>query len=193
VSASQDVTHGAWARRAASVDGSPRFETQHVVWIQVGTCYADVRVPFHEAAATRCFAGRSGWDGGDRYRWHRRIDSEPFTGEDVGELSWDGGALVERGMFPTSDGEAAYVEEWVRLPGSDGPFLALEADDACMVRAGDHAITMLRADDGVTAVYRTRRDGSWADILTVGIAPSHGPDDPPMWPVIHRGTTEVLV
>jgi hypothetical protein len=56
--------HGAWMRRSAAIDDGPAFETQFVIWLQAGSCYADVRVPLHPAADERCFAGRSGWEQG---------------------------------------------------------------------------------------------------------------------------------
>jgi hypothetical protein len=66
---------GVWTRQSVSLDGGEPFETQHVYWLQAGDCYADVRVPFHPAGGTSCFAGRSGWDG-DRFRWTHRLDFE---------------------------------------------------------------------------------------------------------------------
>jgi hypothetical protein len=193
VSVEPDLVHGAWTRQSVAIGGGPPFETQHVVWIQSGTCYADVRIPFHPGADERCFTGRSGWDG-DAYRWTHRFDLEigAPSADDVGELTWNGDTLVERGMFPTADGAVAYEERWVRLPESRGPFLALEGDATCMVRSGSHVITV--ADQRPTggefaAAYRRLRDGAWATVLTIGPAdrlPS--PDDAPEgWQIVHRG------
>jgi hypothetical protein len=192
-----DDLHGAWARRSASVGGSEPFESQHVIWLQARTCYADLRVPFAPGAQARCFTGRSGWQG-DRYHWSRHLDLEPVGGDDVGDLSWEGDAVVERGMFPTADGEVPYEEEWVRLPGSDGPFLALEGEAACLVRVGDHAITVVdeRAEGGdMSAAYCVRDDEGWVLVYAIGAGAGALPDpsDPPDWPVIHRGTVGVMV
>ena len=196
MNAEPDVVHGAWTRQAVAVDGGPLFETQHVVWIQTGTCYADVRVPFHVAAEQRCFTGRSGWDS-DAYRWTHHFDLEigAPTADDVGELTWDGDTLIERGMFPTARTTVAYEERWVRLPEWRGPFLALEGDAACMVRSGAHVITVVDqrpTGGGFAAAYRRLRDGAWATVLTIGRAeclPS--PDDAPEgWRIVHRGTCE---
>jgi hypothetical protein len=81
-----------------AIDGGEAFETQHVYWLQAGPCYADLRVPFHPAATARCFAGRAGWDDGC-FRWAHRLDLEAANPEDVGELAWEDGRLIERGWF----------------------------------------------------------------------------------------------
>lgn len=191
-----DLVHGAWARRCLTVGAGERFETQHVVWIQAGACFADVRVPFHPDAAERAFAGRSGWAGSD-YRWSHGIDLYPISGDDTGQLSWEDGLLVERGIFPSDHGEVAYVEWWERLDGADGPFVALEAPGACLVRAGGHAITVVdRRESGgdFAACYRVHDRGRWTVKASIGDGASlPSPDEAPRdWRVIHSGSTEVV-
>ena len=66
-----DEIHGAWKRQSVVVEDGPRFETQHVVWLQAGPCYADLRVPFHPAGDIRCFAGR---------RWPDRLERHNAPG-----------------------------------------------------------------------------------------------------------------
>ena len=194
MSVAQDVVHGAWVRRSASVSGSAHFETQHVIWLQAATCYADIRVPFHAGVESRCFSGQSGWDA-DGYRWTRHLDMEPVGGDDVGKLTWEDDALIERGLFPTPQGEVPYVEVWVRLPGGDGPFLAMEDRQSCLVRVGDHAITVVdgRPDGGsFSAAYRVLGPSGWSLIHAIGDgARLPDPADLPDWPIMHRGTTEV--
>ncbi len=108
--------HGAWTRRSATIDGGAAFETQFVVWLQAGSCYADLRVPLHPDAGERCFAGRSGWDG-EGFRWTHQLDLEPGSpgDDDIGSLAWEADALIERGLFPTPGGPVAYEEEWIPL------------------------------------------------------------------------------
>lgn len=181
-----DMVHGAWARRSASVDGCPHFETQLVVWLQAGRQYADLRVPFHPAADERCFTGRSFWDA-DRYRWTHVLDLEPGSpaADDVGDLRWEDGALVERGLFPTAAGPIAYEEIWARLPGSEGSSCALVAPGACLVRVGDHAITVVDARETggeFRACYRVREPHGWRVVAAIGNpADLPGPDAPPDW------------
>ena len=196
--------HGAWRRRSVSIDGGPHFETQHVVWIQAGTCYADLRVPFATGAVERCFSGRSGWDGdGEAYRWHHRLDLEGTPGapspaaDDVGDLRAEGGAVIERGRFPTPSGAVSYEEVWERLPGDDGPFVALEAPDACLVRVGRHAATVVdgrRSGLAFSACYRVHADGRWHAVAVIGDgAGLPGPDDAPRkWTVVSRGIAEAV-
>jgi hypothetical protein len=187
----------AWGRRSVSVGGGPHFETQQVIWLQAGPCYADIRVGFHPAADERCFTGRSGWDGA-RYRWSHHLDLESSSpaADDVGDLTWEDGRLVERGLFPTGDGAVTYEEVWVRLPGDGGPSVSLEAGHACLVRVGDHAITVVdeRLGGGeFRACYRVFGAGGWSVAAVIGddAAGLPGPDILPDWPVIHQGATEV--
>jgi hypothetical protein len=202
MSGEPDLVQGPWTRRSASIDGGPHFETQFVVWLQAGTCYADLRVPLHPAADQRCFTGRSFWVG-DTYRWTHALDLEANDGratpaaDDFGDLRWDGDTLVETGMFPTGRGTIAYEEVWVRLPGGDSPWLALESPGRCLVRVGNHAITVVDARDGggsFAAVYRVLTPEGWRAEATIGAVDGlPDPDtaaDEPGWKVVHRGTRE---
>ncbi|MGO9872499.1 MAG: hypothetical protein ACLPVY_01765 [Acidimicrobiia bacterium] len=189
-----ELVHGAWARKSVSVGGGPHFETQRVVWLQSGTRYADIRLPFHPAADQRCFAGSSGWDG-DRYRWTHRldlaeVDSPPA--DDIADLISENGVLVERGIFPSASGAVAYEEVWVRLAGAEGTWQAVDARDGCLVRVGDHAITVVdrRRDGGrFAASYRVRSSTGWKVELALGDAtglPLPGGTEPG-WLVVHAG------
>jgi hypothetical protein len=196
MSGAPDIVHGAWARQSASIGGGPRFETQLVVWLQAGTCYADIRTPLHPDAAERCFTGRSFWDG-DSYRWthHLDLDVGSPAADDFGDLRMEDGALIETGMFPTADGSVPYEEVWVPLARSTGPWLAMEAERGCLVRVGDHAITVLDergTGGGFTACYRILGDDGWVVVATVGSDARADalprPDDLPTdWRVIHTG------
>ena len=169
-----DVVHGAWARRSASIEGGLHFETQTVIWLQAGSYYADLRVPFHPGGDERCFTGRSFWDA-DQYRWTHDLDLEPpaGVGDDVGELAWADDALVERGLFPTADGPVAYEEIWTRLPGDQGPAWARSDQGACLVRVGNHSITVVDARDrggSFTACYRVLEEEAWRTVIAIGDA-----------------------
>jgi hypothetical protein len=150
---------GAWTRESVSIDGSEPFETQRVCWLQAGSSYADLRVPFHPAAATSCFAGHAGWDG-DSFRWTHRLDLDPANHEDVGELAWEHGRLIERGWL----GDVRYEEVWSRRGGDDGSRLAAEGPDSCLVRVGRHALTIVdrRGRGGeFAACYRVLQPSGW--------------------------------
>jgi len=194
-----DLVHGAWTRRSASVGGGPHFETQLVVWVQSGTRYADIRVPFHPGAGERCFAGRSGWDG-DRYRWTHAFELHGFDvppADEVADLTSERGALIERGTFPTDSGAVGYEEVWDRLPGADGTWQALESPYGCLVRVGDHAITVVdRRHEGgrFAACYRVRASTGWKIELAIGEAselPLPG-GAAPGWRVVHTGETATV-
>jgi hypothetical protein len=192
-------THGAWMRTSVIIDDGPAFETQLVVWLQAGTCYADVRVPLHPDADERCFAGRSGWDG-EGYRWTHHLDFEPGSpaADDLGLLVWEGDALIERGLFPTLDGSVRYEETWVRMDGSDGPYLAVESDGGMLVRVGAHAIGIsdLRADGGgFGATYWRRRDDDWEIQAAIGDSlpdPDGFRTDGPGWLVVEQGERDAM-
>jgi hypothetical protein len=187
---------GAWTRQSVSIDGSEHFELQHVYWLQTDSVYADLRVPFHPAGGTACFAGRSGWDG-DRYRWSHPLDlsnpdpasasdPDPTPGpdpgpgrargcasrsgpDDIGHLIMDGDRLVERGRLP--GGTTTYEEIWVRLPGDDGEVEAIESPAACHVQVGDHAITIVdgRPEGGsFNACYQVRTARGWEVGAAIG-------------------------
>jgi hypothetical protein len=191
-----DAVHGAWTRRWMTVDGGPAFETQHVVWLQAGPCYADLRVPFHPEAVPRCFAGRSGWIG-EHYRWTHTLDLEGAdapSADDVGELEWRDGALVETGRFPTATGAVAYVEVWDRLPGAEGSWAAHEAPGCCLVRVGAHALVAAAGPAALAVCYWRQHDGAWRTVRGIGdLAELPTPDDPGDWPLVAHGTTEAVV
>jgi hypothetical protein len=199
MSGEPDLVQGAWTRRSASIDGGPHFETQLVVWLQAGTCYADLRIPLHPDADHRCFTGRSFWEG-DAYRWTHHLDLETVNGvpspaiDDVGELTWVDDTLVERGMFPSQDGPIPYEEIWARLPEGDGSWKALEAPDGCLVRVGDHAITVVDhrgAGGDFAACYRTLGPDGWRVEAGIGAADALPcPDDAIDWKVVHSGSRE---
>jgi hypothetical protein len=180
---------GAWTRQSVSINGSEPFELQRVYWLQTTSVYADLRVPFHPAGGTACFAGRSGWDG-DRYRWSHPLDligpDDPSSGDaspgsdgpnalgrdafrdDIGELIWNGDRLIERGTLP---GGIAYEEIWVRLPGDPRDSEAVESPTACHVRVGNYAITIVdtRPDGGsFNACYRVRTTHGWEISAAIG-------------------------
>jgi hypothetical protein len=193
--------HGAWTRRSASIDGGAAFETQFVVWLQAGSCYADLRVPLHPDAEERCFAGRSGWDG-EGFRWTHQLDLEPGSpgDDDVGSLVWEADALVERGLFPTPVGPVAYQEEWIRLSDGSGPYLALLSPRHAFVRVGCHAIGISdhRAKGaGFAAAYWRRHGLDWRMNAAIGDGRGlRGPDAltgdtlEPGWLVVEEGVCE---
>jgi hypothetical protein len=161
---------GAWTRESVTVAGSDAFETQLVYWLQAGPCYADIRVPFHPGAAFRCFAGRGGWRG-DSFLWTHRLDLEESNPEDVGHLFWEQGRLVERGWF----GNLAYEEVWRRIDDEKGPFVAAEGPNGCLVRVGDHAVTVIdrrgsSSRESFGACYRVLTLDGWETRVAIGDA-----------------------
>jgi hypothetical protein len=159
---------GPWTRQSVSLAGGPFFEAQWVYWLQVGTTYADMRVPFVDSAPTSCFAGHSDWDG-DRFRWTHELDlaPSPVTDADIGDLFWDGDYLVERGLL----GQLGYEERWIRLPDGEGQSEAVMGPGSCRVQVGGHAITIIdtRTTGGsFNAWYQRRTPGGWQVHAVIG-------------------------
>lgn len=194
---SRPSLHGAWGRRWVTIGGGARFETQSVVWLQAGPCYADVRVPFHIAAESRCFTGRSRWDG-DRFRWTHELDlegSDSPAADDTGRLTFVAGGVIERGEFPTAAGAVAYEEMWSEEPGGDGPWEAFVAPHACRVQVGAHAITVVDYRNwgkGFAASYWVRIADRWTARLAIGDSDSLPAPDAslsPDWKLVGSGNT----
>ena len=115
-----DRFQGAWRRVSIAVDRGPPTEPASVVWVQASSAYADLRLPDDPGATTMSFAGTTRWD--DPFlRWEHALDLEATSGEDVGEVSWDGTDLVESGSFVSDGRPVGYVEVWRLQPGSGGP------------------------------------------------------------------------
>src|SRR5690348_10458191 len=133
---------GGWVRQGLSIDGGPFIESAVVWWLQTEEHHADLRIPMDRAAQPTSFAGVTTWDG-SALTWTRQVDLEDFDGSDQGTMTWDGADLIESGTWVQPDGSAtAYVERWVRLPGSLAPLESAQVGTSHAVRAGDFAITI---------------------------------------------------
>jgi hypothetical protein len=106
--------------------------------------------------------------------------------EDIGDLTWRDGALIETGMFPTAGGPVRYEEVWTRLPLGDGPWVVRETAGCCMVRVGIHAIGAHAGAD-FAACYWTRGDRSWRLVHAIGPSSALPPPNQVDWPVVARG------
>ena len=165
---------GAWQRVSIAVDGGEAHEPATVVWVQTEEAYADLRIPTDgDDGQPMSFAGTTSWDE-PHLTWHHEIDladePDPTEDGDVGEVTWDGDDLVERGTFTDGDGlQHTYVEVWRRLPGSDGPRrTARLGSHGITVQAGDHTLTVVdeRPDGGAyRASYRRLDAGTWITVL----------------------------
>lgn len=157
---------GCWRRRSITFENGVEDHDSFVVWLQTAADYGDLRIPAsridlsHRAGLYDCSADelaalarqqssagvchldgtRAVWRG--RLRFHRH-DAWP----EPGDLRRVGPCLIE---FAPS---GAYVEDWRRLPGSDGPALALELIDE---RADERAV------DGAARLRPgASREGLW--------------------------------
>ncbi|MER5733244.1 hypothetical protein ABT084_33770 [Streptomyces sp. NPDC002138] len=128
-------TRGAWLRAGISRDGGPLRETEHVVWLQSGTWYAD----------SRGFAGSTSYDG-ERVTFHHEIGA---PGLDVGALRPEGDGLIETG---TNEDGSTFLEVWTPLPGADGPDGCWTTGGTRTLRVGGHLVHVDAAGHGVHVV-----------------------------------------
>lgn len=124
-------SRGAWLRAGISRDGGPLGETEHVVWLQSGTLYAD----------SRGFAGTTSYDG-EQITFHHDVGS---PGHDVGTLRAEGNRMIETGT--NLDG-STLMEIWTPLPDSEGPDGSWTAEGTQTVRVGDHVVHVDTAGRG---------------------------------------------
>lgn len=182
---------GVWQRVSLSVDGAPWSEPAQVVWVQAGSIFCDLRLPFDGCEAehpTMSFAGTLSWSE-PRLTWSHKLDLYG-TGDgdgdgqvDTAEVSWHGADLVCAGQFPRETRTVPYAEVWHRLAGPAGRTLSLIRADGhgVLVQVGDHAVTIVddRARGGeYRACYRTRGADGWAVALGIGEAAERVPGPP---------------
>lgn len=123
--------HGAWLRTGISRNGGPLRETEHVVWLQTDTLYAD----------SRGFAGTTSYDG-RQITFHHHVGA---PGHDVGVLRPDGIRLIETGS--NLDG-STFLEVWSPLPYAQGPTGCWFAAGSQTVRVGSHVVHVDAAGHG---------------------------------------------
>ncbi|MFN0030201.1 MAG: hypothetical protein ACKV2O_23870 [Acidimicrobiales bacterium] len=124
---------GLWRRRSLALDGGPPTETQHVLWLQAGEGFADMRVPLEDTdpqpmSAPLSFAGVTTWDG-TALCWHRDLDLHQVIEADEGSITWDGEDLIETGIFTFGGQPTPYVEVWRREAGATTPRLSMRTLD----------------------------------------------------------------
>ena len=135
---------GGWQRITIAIgDGEPT-EDSTVWWLQAPSRHADLRTPLEQdtGAEPMCFAGTTSW-AEPSLTWTPALELTPSVFLDIGEIGWDGDDMMEAGSFEADGGSVGYVERWRRLPGSEGPLLALEREGGRIVRAGRYALTVL--------------------------------------------------
>ncbi|MFI5859973.1 hypothetical protein [Streptomyces sp. NPDC051546] len=133
---------GAWLRDGISRDGGPLRETEHVVWLQTGSLYAD----------SRGFAGTTSYDGRE-ITFHHDVGA---PGHDVGILRPDGECLIETGT--NLDG-STFREVWSPLPAAQGPAGCWLAAGTQTVRVGRHVVHVDAAGHGTYHVLPPDQPG----------------------------------
>jgi hypothetical protein len=133
-----DAYLGVW-RRTLLETPTLRDECSRVWWLQTPRWHADLRIPAGrpdfsgisclaecDDAQLAWLATQQGFCGvtqvdGDHCTWHRLTDFQPANGSrDIGHMTFAGERVIETGV------EAAYLENWERLPQSRGGTAALE-------------------------------------------------------------------
>lgn len=164
---------GVWRRAGRVIDGRPPEEVSDVVWAQVGSYFADVRVPV--AAMGNGSPGLCHLDGpqafsgslscnGETFTWRHDLDTNGHrASDDCALLERKGSGVIERG--------AGYLEFWKRA--GRGPAAVLERLD----RDGSPTARVITVADLSVAVWAGRRaggatlrfdDGAWEVEAYVG-------------------------
>ena len=148
---------GLWRREFIQVDGYAVDRSAHVIWLQAGTFFCDLRQPegLPRFGGSRCLrdlsaeqlqelAQQEGFGGvltlgNGVAEWHRQIDYRPASGiADRACLACDGDALMEYGT------ERPYTERWLRERMSCAArwgaryAVATRGQAASLVRAGNY-------------------------------------------------------
>jgi hypothetical protein len=172
-----DSLGGAWRRAGLALGDAPFDERTDVLWLQVGTFFADLRVPYEPADPElsvrddpQAFSGQVRYDP-PRLTWTHDLDTmaRPSGHKDSAVVERHGSMLFERGE--------GYIERWQReRPPENGTVLQLhDSSTGCpiarIVIVADLAVGVwIEPVPGGAALVRRR--GDWASVAAVG------PDDP---------------
>ena len=184
-----DALLGLWERESVTLEGAPGlpegpFEAARVRWFQARTYYADLRIP-HGAPAP--FAEEEAFGGRQRFRaphlrFLHELDRSGRLGDDDGELTWDGGTLLESGHFDFEGRACRYRERWVRRSRPDPALTVhtLHAEDGAL--AGlcvqvDDARLLLRSVNGRVAAREERLDPDGAETIAALDDAGPAPED----------------
>jgi hypothetical protein len=162
---------GVWRRRSIAIDGGPPAKSARVLWLQATEAFADLRVPIDRAEPIEAFAGTTTW-AAPRLTWHHTVDwNGGFAGYDCGDITWQEGALVERGLFTDGERTRVYEEIWDRVD-DDVPCIVLGGRDAVVVRVGAFSLAV-RDDRARGGTFDVRSSawtstGGWRDVDVFG-------------------------
>jgi hypothetical protein len=147
---------GVWRRKLLIAPGVIDTDST-VLWLQASRWHADIRIPARRpsfagvAALSDCndeqlrlLARRQGFAGitevdlepmPEICRWRRRWDVQPPAATpDAGRMVFRDARLTESGLH------GDYIEEWERLPDSQGDTLELVDEAGCLLIAGKHVM-----------------------------------------------------
>ncbi len=167
-----DELLGCWQRRWIEFEDGTRDDTSFVVWLQLPSLMADVRL----SAAALALGGRVSFsmdellvladsdsssgatvctpivDGAATAEWSSVVGFQPVSAfPEPGLLEWkaDGTVLMERAP------SGAYIEEWHLLPSSRGPLShSVLADGSSLYRAGAVGVLVRDRPGPVPSVER---------------------------------------
>jgi Protein HRI1 len=161
---------GAWQRRSIAIDGGAHSEPAHVLWLQAGDAFADLRVPDDPTTPVDAFAGITTYDA-PALTWHHTLDwNGTFAGYDCGVVERHDEKLIERGEFERDGCPHTYEEIWERVdPGNAG--VVLTAAHAVVVRVGDHCLALRdrrRAGGRFDVRHARITREEWTDVTVLG-------------------------
>ena len=164
---------GVWRRESIAIDGGDPFEDSEAYWLQVGEYFGDMRWPREGETHNNvsAFAGRTLWQAPKMHFVHE-IDLHQAQFDDIGEMSFQGDRLIERGEARVGDQVFRFEEVWVTTaaPASS------ECRVACatgrerrgyLVRVDDHVVALEETDGHHNGGMWRRRGGDW--VLQFGL------------------------
>jgi len=148
---------GVWQRESLSVENGAAYEDSNVLWVHAGDYFADLRWPKTGANQVQisAFAGRATWNA-PRMHFDHEVDLTKEFAQDVGNLCFSEGKLIEKGQVMVEDKAIRFEETWVRLTTPDETTCLVvrkseSAGAGYLVRVGNYAIAMEETDTGFNA------------------------------------------
>jgi hypothetical protein len=174
---------GAFRRSGLILNGRRMVDYADVIWLQTPEWFVDMRllIPGLPAPAAtdvpawfyqeKAFAGIASW-APPTITWQHLIDSHLRTTPDSNPLSWEDGAVIERGITDLDGTPTPFAEEWLRMTGDDVEYSAEHDENRVRARIAVGRFAVEISDDRPTggnfrATRLEKRDGEWIEYGSV--------------------------
>jgi hypothetical protein len=157
---------GAWRRSGLILNGARKVDYCDVIWLQTPEWYVDIRLLIDPTAVLPtegvpgffykefAFAGISKFEN-SYMTWDHLIDSSLTPSVDSNPITWEDGVAFETGKVPMPDGEATFIEEWLRMTGDDVKWSAETSERSARIEVGRFAVEI--SDERPTGQFKASR------------------------------------